>query len=640
MKKKTVSGLLPTLLLLGMLTLAFNIQSVKLEDAIRTVNEKGLADFSMIQEATTSTIDVKYDWSMFRNDLRHTGYSVASPVHYSPVIELKWIFEAPPAHIFSSPIIADVNADGRSEIVVGSTNKNVYCLDTDDGSLLWRRSMGGAVTGSPAAADINDDDKLEVVVGSRDGKIYALRGESGSLLWSYQTDYQIGSSPAIADINRDGKLEVVIGSGDEKIYALRGENGSLLWSYATSGTVWSSPAIVDVDRDDRLEVVVGSSDWHVYALNGEDGSLLWRYYTAGGVIDSSPAVADLDNDSQLEVVVGGGYGWIYVLKGANGQLLRSYRTGRLVLSSPAIADVNSDGELDIVVGSHDNKVYALRGVDCSKLWDFATGGVVDSSPSIADINGDGELEVVVGSWDGNTYFLRGKDGSVLWSFFTRDVIRSNPAIADINDGKLVIVVGAHYSSVYAFQTMSPVASATIYADPATLNLKSKGQWITAYIQLPEEYDTEDIDVATILLSETIQPVLDPKYDFVTNSSEYHVDHDGDGSLERMVKFNRTEVASWIRDDLGIQYGNVTLMMTGELLDGTPFEGTVVIRVLFPGDVDGDGYVGSADAGILNGAYGTSGEDPLYVLSADFDEDDYIGSADEGILNGNYGNTAS
>ncbi len=56
----------------------------------------------------------------------------------------------------------------------------------------------------------------------------------------------------------------------------------------------------------------------------------------------------------------------------------------------------------------------------------------------------------------------------------------------------------------------------------------------------------------------------------------------------------------------------------------------------PGDVNGDGYVGSADAGILNGAYGTWEGDPLYVPEADLDEDGYISSADASVLNGNYG----
>lgn len=116
--------------------------------------------------------------------------------------------------------------------------------------------------------------------------------------------------------------------------------------------------------------------------------------------------------------------------------------------------------------------------------------------------------------------------------------------------------------------------------PNTLNLRSKAKFITAFIELPEGYPPEDIDATTILLNETIQPILDLKYDFVTNSSEYLVDHNEDGILERMVKFNRIEVASWIHVDLGIEHGNVALTVTGELYDGTPFEGSDVIRVLY------------------------------------------------------------
>ena len=186
---------------------------------------------------------------------------------------------------------------------------------------------------------------------------------------------------------------------------------------------------------------------------------------------------------------------------------------------------------------------------------------------------------------------------------------------------------------------SPVISATIDIDPNTLNFKSKGQWITAYIQLPEEHNPEDIDATTILLNGTIQPVLDPKYDFVTNSSEYIVDHDGDGILERMVKFNRTEVASWICSDLGIEYDNVTLTITGKLFDGTPFEGIDTIKVLFPSDVDDDGDVDFDDFYIFSRCYGISIENLSYNPLADFDEDGYINSEDLHILSDNYGKTA-
>ena len=127
----------------------------------------------------------------------------------------------------------------------------------------------------------------------------------------------------------------------------------------------------------------------------------------------------------------------------------------------------------------------------------------------------------------------------------------------------------------------PTITATIDVDPDTLNLRSKGQWITAYIQLPEGYNPEDIDATTILLNGTISPILDPKYGFVTNSSEYLVDNNGDVVLERMVKFDRAQVESFISSQ-GIGYGKASITVTGELVDGTSFEGTDIIFVVHAG----------------------------------------------------------
>ncbi len=117
----------------------------------------------------------------------------------------------------------------------------------------------------------------------------------------------------------------------------------------------------------------------------------------------------------------------------------------------------------------------------------------------------------------------------------------------------------------------PVVTATIDIDPETLNLRNRGQWITAYIELPEEYNAEEVDATTILLNGTISPVLDPMYEFATNSSEYLVDHDEDGILERMVKFDKAEVTALL------SVGEATLTITGEV-NGTPFEGSDSIRV--------------------------------------------------------------
>ncbi|TCK06284.1 FG-GAP-like repeat-containing protein [Phorcysia thermohydrogeniphila] len=380
----------------------------------------------------------------------------------------------------SSPAIADLNGDGKLDVVIGSLDNKVYALNGENGQLLWSFQTGDDVYSSPAIADLNGDGKPDVVIGSLDNKVYALNGENGQLLWSFQTGGDVDSSPAIADINGDGKPDVVIGSDDYKVYALNGENGQLLWSFYTGDIVHSSPAIADINGDGKLDVVIGSKSGKIYAINGENGQLLWEFL-AGCYVHSSPAIADINGDGKLDVVVGRSVcGWdssIVALNGENGQLLWNFPiNNNWTFSSPAIADINGDGKLDVVIGSKSGKIYAINGENGQLLWSFQTENWVDSSPAIADINGDGKLDVVIGSKSGKIYAINGENGQLLWSFQTENWVDSSPAIADINgDGKLDVVIGSFDNKVYAlngengqllwsFQTGSSIYSSPVIGD--------------------------------------------------------------------------------------------------------------------------------------------------------------------------------
>jgi parallel beta-helix repeat protein len=200
-----------------------------------------------------------------------------------------------------------------------------------------------------------------------------------------------------------------------------------------------------------------------------------------------------------------------------------------------------------------------------------------------------------------------------------------------------VIDGSNRDNYPLMSPWTPAITAAVDIDPDTLNLRSQRQWITCYIELPESYNLSDIDISTVMLNDTIPvSLLDvPAPEPVPTEIG---DYDSDGIPDLMVKFNRTKVIEFLLSK-GIMYGNVTLTVTGELFDGTPFEGTDIVKVLFPGDVDDDGDCDRYDFSLLAGVYGTAVESPVYNWHADFNEDQNIDRYDFSILAEYYGKTA-
>jgi hypothetical protein len=371
------------------------------------------------------------------------------------------------SEVWSSPALADLNGDGNLEVLIGSDDGKLYCLNAA-GKPIWSFRTGAAIESSPAVADIDGDGKLEVITKSGDSHVYCISA-TGALKWSYSG--KTGrSSPAIADINGDGKLEILVASGEgpsgHSLYCLDA-SGRFQWSYPIGsflGTVWSSPAVADVNGDGKMEVVVGDCDNITYCVDA-NGNLKWSYKT-GWWVESSPSFADLDGDGKLEVVFGSTDGKVYCLSGT-GDLKWYQAFGVPVDSSPIIVDLDMDGEPEVLVDVHWSypyDVYCLSNTGAVK-WKFSTM-VQQSSPTVADVDGDQKLEVVIGSYDNELYILD-SGGNLKWSYPIPDAVLSSPAIADLNsDGKLEIVFGCFDDNVYCLSVSSAPLNPGVYTWPS------------------------------------------------------------------------------------------------------------------------------------------------------------------------------
>ncbi len=327
----------------------------------------------------------------------------------------EWGFDSN-ASIIAPPSIADIDGDGKPEIILGTKEGKLIVLDFN-AKVLWSYAIDEtmdsveemfldqevmkSINSAPVIANLYNNNKQFVLFGSEMGVMYCLDHE-GKLIWKFNTDGGIRGSPVVADVNGDGKPEVIFGCLDKFLYILD-SNGKLIERFEQASPIESTPGVFE-DK-----IIFGTNDGLIVALksNGEE---LWSFQTHGK-ITAEPSFGRLTKAPVDYVLIGSTDNNLYCLD-VDGELVWTYETQGAIYSKATIANLKSKDKKEIIIGSCDNNVHAISS-DGDKLWTFETDFWVVSSPLVVDIDDDGRPEIIVGSYDHNIYILDSEGAYIL-----------------------------------------------------------------------------------------------------------------------------------------------------------------------------------------------------------------------------------
>ena len=324
--------------------------------------------------------------------------------------------------IASGLAVGDIDGDGDYEIVVvDDYNIMATALHVESGQVVkgWPIDVGGYwyafIIGSPVLADLDGDGDSEIIVAldeeSRESDgLFAIQGD-GTFLW--QRRYTSEGPISVADFDGDGDVEIALcgyGPGITRVYTfILDHNGQQIKRW--QGGSKKGTAIADLDADGEPELVFCTED-SVMAVH-IDGSTLWKARVRDPFGDyGAMSVGDVDGDGFSEVYVNSyieADGFTYSLVHAfdyQGQELSDAGYPKTIMGDPSscpplIADIDGDGQKELLVASAGAPIMAWE-ADGSATPGFP---ILDLSadfltcPALGDLDQDGNIEMMVNGYD-------------------------------------------------------------------------------------------------------------------------------------------------------------------------------------------------------------------------------------------------
>jgi eukaryotic-like serine/threonine-protein kinase len=342
-------------------------------------------------------------------------------------------------------VVKTVFVRANQKIFVGSSDGNVYAINANNGTELWRYTTGGAIHSSPLLAGNT------LYIGSMDKNLYALDAATGALKWKYLTTAPIRSeSPVISN----GVVFISSKNNypDGNVYAIDATTGLLKWNKQIS---WPTSPVVSGGK-----VFINSNGGSFYTLDEATGNVIWS--TVIGLGGTLPTVI---NDKIYFACSGGQY----QLKCINTNTGTNFWNA--VCSSVATRPAIADGNLYVSSSFYTEQyVEAFSAGDGSFKWRYMLLHAGNSNTIVGSCVVTLDSLVLPGFHYGDFTALK-TNGTVAWHYgpansgwYSNPVAANKVVYVGASDNYLHAIDATNGTLIWKFATNGGVISGACLID--------------------------------------------------------------------------------------------------------------------------------------------------------------------------------